>query len=66
MPVERHLVGAGRRGDRVDAHGVDTLAIEQIPGDREDAFSGRPVRRRLGRGFFLRSHGVAVHFQIPC
>jgi hypothetical protein len=32
VAIERHLVGAGRLGDRVDADGMDAAAIEQFAG----------------------------------
>src|SRR5258708_7359390 len=50
MAIERHLVGAGRFGDRVDANGMDAAAIEQLAGCREDALSRSDVRvpRRSG------------------
>ena len=39
VAIERHLVGAGRLGDRVDADGMDAAAIEQLAGGREDALA---------------------------
>ena len=39
VTVERHLVGPGRLGDRVDAHGMDAATIEQLAGGREDALA---------------------------
>ena len=41
VAIQRHLVGAGRLGDRVDAHGMDAAAIEQLAGGREDALARR-------------------------
>jgi len=52
MAIERHLVGAGRFGDRIDADGMDAAAIEQLAGCREDALSRSDVcvpRRSGGR-----------------
>ena len=36
VAIERHLVGACRLRDRVDADGMDATAIEQFAGGRED------------------------------
>ena len=41
MAVERHLVGAGRLGDRLDPHRPDSMPVEQIGGDREHALARR-------------------------
>ena len=41
MTVERHLVGAGRLGDRLDPDGPDSMPIEQLAGRREDALARR-------------------------
>jgi hypothetical protein len=41
VPIERHLVGAGGLGDRVDPDSPDSMPVEQIPGDRENAFAWR-------------------------
>jgi len=41
VAIERHLVGAGRLGDRVDADGMDAVAIEQLAGGREEALARR-------------------------
>ena len=41
VPIERHLVGAGRLGDRVDADRMDAAAIEQLARGREDALARR-------------------------
>src|SRR6266571_624564 len=35
VAIERHLVGAGRLGDRLDPHRPDSMPIEQVAGDRE-------------------------------
>jgi len=58
VAIERHLVGAGRFGDRVDADGMDAAAIEQPAGCREDALSRSNVRvpRRSG----ARNNGVVA------
>ena len=40
MPVERHLVGAGRLGDGIDADAAKAVAMEQIARRGEDAFAG--------------------------
>ncbi len=41
VAVERHLVGAGRLRDRVDPDRPDSIAVEQLAGDREDALARR-------------------------
>ena len=40
MTVERHLVGAGRLGDRIDADASDPVLVEQVPGG-----AGDPIAR---------------------
>jgi len=50
VAIERHLVGAGRLGNRVDADGMGAAAIEQFEGGREDA---------LARGGLLLSRSAA-------
>ena len=44
MAVERHLVGAGGVGDGLDPHRPDSMPIEQLAGNREDALAGRNFR----------------------
>jgi len=41
VTIERHLVGAGRLGDGIDPHSPDSVAVKQIPGDRQDAGARR-------------------------
>src|SRR5271154_7516072 len=36
VTVERHLVGAGRLSDRIDADASDTVLVEQVPGGASD------------------------------
>ncbi len=49
VAIERHLVGAGRLGDRVDADGMDAAAIEQLASGREDALArGRAAALPIG------------------
>jgi len=40
VTVERHLVGAGRLGDRIDANASDSVFMEQVPGG-----AGNPIAR---------------------
>jgi hypothetical protein len=40
MPVERHLVGAGRLGNRLNAHRADAEPVKQIAGRRQNALRG--------------------------
>jgi len=39
VPIQRHLVGARRLGNRLDAHGMDAAAIEQLTRGRQDALA---------------------------
>ena len=48
MAVERHLVGAGGLGDRLDPDRPDSMPIEKIAGGRED-----PLARRNSIVFFM-------------
>jgi hypothetical protein len=41
MPVERHLVRAGRLGDRFDPHSPDSMAIKEIGRGRQNALARR-------------------------
>ena len=41
VAIERHLVGACRLRDRVDADGMDATAIEQLAGGRENPLTWR-------------------------
>ena len=44
MAVERHLVGGGCLGDRLDADGADAVAIEKLARSRENALARRGLR----------------------
>jgi hypothetical protein len=41
VPIERHLVGAGRLGDGFDAHGPNSMEVKKLVRGREDALARR-------------------------
>ena len=48
VTVERHLVGAGRLGDRIDANASDSVFVEQVPGGAGNPIArARPTSRRI-------------------
>ncbi len=68
VAVERHLVGAGRLGDRLDADAANAVAMEKILRRRDDPVArawdarGRPRRRSsLALQFFSR---MALDFDV--
>ena len=46
MPIERHLVAAGRLGDRLDADRTQAVLVKEITRGRDDPLAGAG---RLGR-----------------
>ena len=53
MAVERHLVGAGRLGDRFDPDAADAMAVKEILRAGDDSFARRLLLNavRLSAGF---------------
>ena len=49
MPVERHLVGAGRLGDGLDPDAADAVLVEQVARGRHDPVARLVLRRRRSR-----------------
>jgi hypothetical protein len=49
VTVERHFVGAGRFGNRVDANRPDSMAVKEVVGGSEDARPGRNSYVFIGR-----------------
>ena len=49
VAVERHLVGAGRLGDRLDPHRPDAVPVKQVGGGREQCARAAEFSR-LSRG----------------
>ena len=56
VPVERHLIGAGRFSDRIDADCLDSMPVKQLASGRKDARAGRnPAVIIKGYGWLGRS-----------
>jgi hypothetical protein len=54
MPIQRHLVGAGGLGNRIDADAAKSMAMEQIARCGENPRAGRRDHRKfVGHACFL-------------
>jgi hypothetical protein len=59
VPVERHLIGAGRFSDRIDADCLNSMPVKELASGRKDARAGRnPAVIIKGYG------GSAGHFRV--
>jgi hypothetical protein len=59
VAIERHLVGAGGLGNRIDTDRANALAVKQVGGGDENALAGRNYLRRdqIGFGTLRRNSG---------
>jgi len=59
VTIERHLVGAGRLGDRINAYSPDSMPVKKLLGSPEDAFAG------WNSCVFIKCYGrLGIHLKI--